>query len=123
MDGKDALIKGIVARQKRENARYERQLQRRLREARSFAATIPPVFRKVDPAIRKIVLFGSLTTGDVKRPDFDIDLAVDSDKYLKLVAWALEQPWPVDVIDLSAVDEHFKREIEAQGMVLYEAER
>lgn len=56
MDQKDALIKSIVARQKRENARHERQLQRRLREARSFAASIPSAFRKVDPAVRKIVL-------------------------------------------------------------------
>lgn len=117
------VITSIVARQKRENARYERELKDRLEEARDFLESVPTALLKLDPTIRKIVLFGSLASGRVRRIDFDIDLAVDGDRYLKIVDWSLRQAFPIDVVDLQGVDEGFAQEVAQNGRILYETKR
>jgi len=119
----DAMLESIVARQKRENARYQREVDARVRKARRFIQSVPAALLRLDPALRRIVLFGSLASGAVNRLGFDIDLAVDSDRYLRIVDWSLDQPWRIDVIDLSAIDEAFIHEIENKGKMLYEAKR
>ena len=116
-------LNAIVERQKRENARHARELDQRVKDARKFIESIPDALRKLDPDMRKIVLFGSLAFGDVRRQGFDIDLAVDSDRYLRIVDWSLSQRWKVDAIDLSAIDSQFADEIGRRGRVLYEADR
>ena len=79
-------------------------------------------FRALDPAIEKIVLFGSLARKDVTSPDFDIDLAVacSKERYLAIVARALDSPFQVDVVDLAVADDRIKASIARDGVVLYE---
>jgi len=79
-------------------------------------------FRALDPAIEKIVLFGSLARKDVTSPDFDIDLAVacSKERYLAIVARALDSPFKVDVVDLAVADDRIKTSIARDGVVLYE---
>lgn len=79
-------------------------------------------FRALDPAIEKIVLFGSLARKDVTSLGFDIDLAVacSKERYLAIVARALGSPFRVDVIDLAAADDRIKASIARDGVVLYE---
>ncbi|MDA8122933.1 MAG: nucleotidyltransferase domain-containing protein [Deltaproteobacteria bacterium] len=79
-------------------------------------------FRALDPAIEKIVLFGSLARKDATSIGFDIDLAVSCSKerYLALVARALDSPFMVDVVDLAVADDRIKSSIARDGVVLYE---
>jgi predicted nucleotidyltransferase len=80
-------------------------------------------FRAVDPVLEKVVLFGSLARREVRSPDFDIDLAVacSKDKYLAIVARALDSPFRVDVVDLATADDRIKASIARDGVVLHEA--
>jgi predicted nucleotidyltransferase len=77
-------------------------------------------FKREDPYIRTIILYGSLATGTPRNPQFDIDLAVDSDRYWELLGIALDQPIPVDLADLPQTSDHIRNRIEAEGLVLYE---
>lgn len=79
-------------------------------------------FRTADPAIGKIILFGSLARDDVSSPDFDIDLAVScsAEAFLTLVAISLDSPFSVDVVDLATADDRIKRAVAQEGVVLYE---
>jgi predicted nucleotidyltransferase len=77
-------------------------------------------FRSADPEIRSIILFGSLASGFLRSPHFDIDLAVDSDHYWDLLGIAMDQPIPVDLADLPRISEHIRSRILAEGKVLYE---
>jgi predicted nucleotidyltransferase len=76
-------------------------------------------FKEEDPHLRAIVLFGSLAAGTPVNPNFDIDLAVDSDKYWELLGIALDQPIPVDLVDLQRAARHIQSRIEAEGRWLY----
>ncbi len=118
-----ACLKEIVATQRKMNVAYDREVAERLRQARAFVETVPAALLKLDRTLRRIVLFGSVATGKAMRADFDIDLAVDSDRYIQIVGWSLRQPWRIDIVDLQAIDEGFAGEIERTGRVLYEAQR
>ncbi len=89
-----------------------------LAEARRLAKR----FAEIDPGLRKVVLFGSLATGDLRGRQPDVDLAVESPHYLRLVAVALDSPFKVDVIDLPNASPVILRAIEQHGRVLYERE-
>ncbi len=94
------------ARERR--SQYERLLPRLVRGC-----------REIDPDIELIVLFGSLaenTFQDVR----DIDIAVRSDKFLKVAAYLLRQEVPIDVVDLDDVYPHIRERILKRGKVLYE---
>jgi predicted nucleotidyltransferase len=113
-----------VARQTNERNRREldalRQRQAdRLRRARDEARRLTEAFRATDPEVDRVVLFGSVATGDVGSHEFDIDLAVRSKEYLRLVSVALDSPFRVDLVDLDAVREAIRRAIERDGRVLY----
>ncbi len=111
-------------------AEYVRRIDRKRREAISlrvieaFAEVerLAGEFRALDPAIEKIVLFGSLARKDVTSLDFDIDLAVacSKERYLTIVARALDSPFKVDVVDLAVADDRIKTSIARDGVVLYE---
>ncbi len=79
-------------------------------------------FAEVDPDLRTVVLFGSLATGNLGNREPDIDLAVDSPQYLRLVAIALDSPFKVDVIDLPNARPVISRAVEHHGRVMYERE-
>jgi len=90
-----------------------------VKRARAFLPELVRTFRAIDPNIGTIVLFGSLAEGTVRGEKFDIDIAVRSDKYLQLVAWALDQTFKIDVIDLNAARPHIAERIRSRGEVLY----
>ncbi len=77
-------------------------------------------FLKIDPNMKRLVLFGSLAEGRANTPHFDIDLAVDSELYMKLVSRALDSEITVDLIDLNNVRPNILAEIERYGKILYE---
>lgn len=89
--------------------------------ARHEVQRLKRVFLTLAPDIEKIILFGSLATGDHFRSGSDIDLAVrcQPEAFLQLVAEALRSPFPVDVIDLSTADARILAAIEQRGEVIY----
>lgn len=108
-----------VRRRERER---RRTISLRVAEALDEADRLAREFRVLDPVIERIVLFGSLARKDATSPDFDIDLAVacSKDKYLAIVARALDSPFKVDVVDLATADDRIQASIARDGMVLYE---
>jgi predicted nucleotidyltransferase len=109
------LAKRALERKERISDRYAR--------AKTFLPELVDSFRMIDPEIKKIVLFGSLAKSVPRREDFDIDVAVRSEKYFSLVAWALKQEWKIDVVDLDELEGTSLDEIESRGITLYEKKR
>jgi predicted nucleotidyltransferase len=101
----------------------EKRIAERAARARAFLPRLTAALREIDPEIEKIVLFGSLAKGTPKSEDFDIDIAVRSSRYLKIVSWALDQEWKIDVADLDSVDRTILHGIEQGGEALYESPR
>jgi predicted nucleotidyltransferase len=111
-------------------AAYQERLQRQkidalaIRKAQALeeVQALAGKFRSLDPGITKIILFGSLARDDVSSLDFDIDLAVScsGERFLALVALALDSPFKVDLVDLSTADSRIKGAIAREGRVLYE---
>jgi len=97
-------------------------LEEKRHDALHEAFLIAEDFVRMDPAIRRILLFGSLARGEALTSEFDIDLAVESspDVFLKLVSRALNSSLKVDVIDLQTADRHIRESIENNCVVLYE---
>ena len=89
-------------------------------EAMAEVERLRRAFLRIDPAARRIVLFGSLAENRVRRIDFDIDLAVSSDRYLALVSAALDSPFRVDCVDLDALPSAYRESIERYGQVIHE---
>ncbi len=111
-------------------AEHQRRLQRQKADAvavlksqaREEIQALVSKFLLLDPTISRIILFGSLARNDVSSPDFDIDLAVScsGERFLTLVAIALNSPFKVDVVDLSTADERIKSAVAREGIVFYE---
>ncbi len=102
-------------------AERKRALKARTDRARDRLASLVQQICDVDPDIRRIVLFGSLSeeTGFSSMTS-DIDVAVDSDRYLEIVARVSDPEVPVDVIDLRTARKAIRHEIDSRGEVLYE---
>ncbi len=96
------------------------EIERRHAAALILIKELIAQFRATDPDIRKIVLFGSLVSDMPTNPEFDIDIAVDSDRYWELLGIALDADFPVDLIDLPRVASHIGARVVEEGMVLYE---
>ncbi len=95
-------------------------MQERLAAARREAERLVEDFRRIDPEIDRVVLFGSLAEGTARSPGFDIDIAVRSARYLQLVSRALSSPFPVDVVDLDLAPAHVRDSILRYGRIMYE---
>ncbi len=109
-----------IARRIRLENRLERRLLRsRLREAHREVSRLVAQFREIDPELQKVVLFGSLAQNSVRSLQFDIDLAVRSEQFLKLVACGLRSPFRVDVVDLEKLPAAVRRSIEEHGKTVY----
>lgn len=109
--------------QRRLTLRQTEALADRKRRAHQEVLTLIGKFREADPTIGAIILFGSLARDDVSSPDFDIDLAVrcSAAGFLAIVCIALDSPFSVDVIDLSAAGDRILASIARDGVTLYEA--
>jgi len=118
----DTRVREIVETARRENQKAEQRTREAVKLARAFLPELVKAFRRIDPDLRLIVLFGSLAEGTVRGEHFDLDIAVRSERYLQLVAWGLDQDYKIDVIDLDAVRPHIAERIRSRGEVLYAAE-
>lgn len=71
----------------------------------------------------EIILFGSRTNGKSRKTS-DIDIAIKSKESPLFVKEILDEDLEtllkVDVVDINTVDKQFKRDILANGIVLYE---
>lgn len=105
---------------RKRNARYQQSLGYRIQEARAFLPALVNAFLSIDPDIDKIVLFGFLARGEPRSLEFDIDVAVRSKRYLKLVSWTLDQKWKIDLVDLDELSDTFLVGVKKTGVVLYE---
>ncbi|MBI1876992.1 MAG: nucleotidyltransferase domain-containing protein [Chloroflexi bacterium] len=121
MTNYDKIARNLLKRDQRE----QQQIERRIEAARIEIDNLLAQFLEIDPALQKVILFGSLAKQIVKSPDFDIDLAVQCspDRFLLLVAAALNSNFKVDVVDLASVSQAFRHLILTDGVVLYEKRR
>jgi predicted nucleotidyltransferase len=115
----DPRLREIVEKARRENRKAKQRRREAVKRARRFLPELVRAFRRIDPDIGTIVLFGSLAEGTVRGEHFDIDIAVRSGRYLQLVAWALDQSFKIDVLDLDAARPHLAERIRSGGEVLY----
>lgn len=112
-------IARIVSAQRRRNSEAAVRRSARLEKARQEARRLARRFVEEDPSTKVVVLYGSVATGEVRTESFDIDLAVDADEYLRLIAVAEESAFRVDVVDLRALPEDSRERILRRGIVLH----
>ncbi|UCF97121.1 MAG: hypothetical protein JSV89_18400 [Spirochaetaceae bacterium] len=110
----------IVANLQRNNELEEQKIREKVKEANEEVQRLVARFLEIDPDIEIIKIFGSLAEGEVFSLNFDIDLAVRSEQYLKLVGCGLKSSFPVDVVDLDHVPDPIQASIEKYGKTLYE---
>lgn len=119
------FLRGIARRRSAEARRAAERAGRLRRERRAAglaeARRLAQRFAAVDPDLRQVVLFGSLATGEVGDRQPDIDLAVESSRYLQLVAIALDSRFKVDVVDLAAARPAIRQAVARRGKVIYDA--
>jgi predicted nucleotidyltransferase len=115
-------ISRIARRIRLQNRLERKRLRSRLREAQREVSRLVAQFREIDPELQKVVLFGSLEQNSVRSLQFDIDLAVRSEQFLKLVACGLRSPFRVDVVDLEKLPVPVRRSIEEHGKTVYAKE-
>ena len=109
-----------MRRRERSGARREEVRQARRAAARAEARRLAQRFAEEDPDLRQVILFGSLATGEIGDREPDIDLAVESARYLSLVAIALDSPFKVDVIDLANARPAILQAVDRDGEVIHE---
>ncbi len=119
MEMEDSLRR-IVEETQRSNRAYEVHLEQLISRVRDEIPGIVDEIKRIDPQLSKIILFGSLATDSVRSEDFDIDLAVSSERIFKIAAWSEDQDLPLDVVDLDTLSPDFRRVVEEEGTVLYE---
>ena len=113
----------IAANLNRQNKLEAKLIKRRIREAEEEVQRLAVEFLEIDPAIEKIILFGSLAEENVFSSHFDIDLAVRSEQYIKLVSCGLNSSFQVDVVDLDYVTAPIRASIEKYGKTVYEKKK
>lgn len=99
----------------------ERQaLRRRARRARQLAEQAAQILKKQFGA-RRVILFGSLASGDFFHQRSDIDLAVQGLKAQDFWrAWAaldqLGAEFEIDLVDIETTPAHLREHIDRQGV-------
>ena len=117
----DPLITGIIKAEKERLVEYQKLLNIRVSKAMDEVRSLTKQFREIDPQLKKVILFGSLAEHTVTSENFDIDLAVESGKYLQIVSIALDSEFKVDVVEIETLPEHLQRRVLDKGQVLYKA--
>ncbi|NCN05421.1 MAG: nucleotidyltransferase domain-containing protein [Spirochaetales bacterium] len=97
-------------------------MEKRVQEAWQEVAALVEVFKTIDPKLKRIVLFGSLSRGTPSNPNFDIDLSFEGDEYYRCVSSSLTSPFSVDLVDYGSVGAHIKEAIDRDGKVIYKWE-
>jgi len=117
-----ALAKAINERNERERVERERLISERIDAAHHEVERLVDEFKRSDPDLRSVVLFGSLARGDVKRLNFDIDLAVRTERFMDLLGIAIDSTFKVDLIDLSTASPYIAESVERDGTVVFDGE-
>ena len=117
------VAEGLRTRERKRSAHLDHMRREWRAAGLAEAHRLTKCFVEADPDLRKVVLFGSLATGDLGHREPDVDLAVDSPQYLRLVSIALDSPFKVDVLDLPNARAVISRAVEHHGKVMYERER
>ena len=126
-DADKARLKRMAERavqdeERRRRARTER-IRSRVAAAWDEVNDLVEQFRAEDIELSRVVLFGSLARDEVLREDFDIDLAVESDRYFELLGIALRSRFHVDLIDLNTAAPHIRDAVNREGVEVYRADR
>ncbi|MCK5735410.1 MAG: hypothetical protein KAH21_02985 [Spirochaetaceae bacterium] len=116
---KDTLISGIIKAEKEQLEKQQKHLENRISKALEEAYRLTEKFLLIDTNLGTVVLFGSLAESRVRSENFDIDLAVKSEKYLQLVSLGLDSDFKVDIVELEALPKSFKERIMKKGRILY----
>ena len=116
------VAEGLTQRARRRSAHLDHMRREWRAAGLAEADRLTKCFVKADPGLRKVVLFGSLATGDLGNREPDVDLAVDSPQYLRLVSIGLDSPFKVDVVDLPNASPVISRAVEHHGRIMYERE-
>jgi len=86
-----------------------------------LAQIVDVIVRHSNP--KKIIIYGSRARGDYK-PTSDIDIAVECDDGKDLIRNVIDDEirtlLKLDIVDMGWVNEKLRREIEEEGMVIYE---
>ena len=115
-------IAQYVASSKRRSRNEELLRKERIEEAWKELKILIDDFISIDPDLRRIVLFGSLATGNVRSSQFDIDLAIEctSSSYMSLVSRTLDSQFDIDLVELPRAPEYLREAIARDGNLLYE---
>ena len=113
-------VQNIVKEIKKENEDERKRIKDKILQAMSEIERLKKDFLEIDPALEKIILFGSLAEGEINSIGFDIDIAVKSKKYYQLVGKALQSEFKVDIIDLDTIHKKIKDNILKTGRIIYE---
>lgn len=113
-------VQNIVKEIKKENEDERKRIKDKIMQAMSEIEKLKKGFLEIDPALEKIILFGSLAVGEINSISFDIDIAVKSKKYYQLVGKALQSEFKVDIIDLDTIHKKIKDNILKTGRIIYE---
>lgn len=122
-DLRTEFISRIISTQNTENARQTRAVAEQRHEMIAEAEALALRFVGAQPAVRRVVLFGSLVFPFRGRASRDIDLWVEgATNPAELERIAADSPFAVDITidapDRSAV----AAQVEKYGKVLYEAQ-
>jgi hypothetical protein len=108
-----------------EGIRAENEAERRRTEERYGAAIVEAgrIARAIagkDPAVERVILFGSLADGVPRNPAFDIDLALDGGDSYRAMDEADGSDFHVDIVDLRLVPPGMRQRILERGIVMAE---
>ncbi len=118
----EALQKAVKLSQKQADEAASLALKQRTQEAIDEVQRLVQEFRRRDPELKRLVLFGSLASGTPSNPNFDIDVSFEGKELYACTAIALNSCFKVDLVDYRSLPEFMRKEIDTHGRILYEAE-
>jgi len=117
----EKLVKAVKREQKRKIQSLPDKIARRKAEAFQEALRLTEEFKRIDPNLEKIVLFGSLARDSVRNLHFDIDLSFVGKELYCCTAIAMDSVFKVDLVDYTTLPHSIQKEIDEQGVVLYDS--
>ena len=104
----------------RNEERRELSKQAKMKVAQREARALTARLVEIDPAVQKVILFGSLARQDCRTEDFDVDLAVvGAQRFGALFAEAEACLLSVDLVEWELLKPQIQAHILEEGLVLY----
>jgi len=116
-----SILDPFIARIKRENESEAKRTEKLHAEAFEEAHRLAHQMGAADPALSKVILFGSALPGRVFRSDSDIDLAVVGGNMACLQRIAERSTFHVDIVSLDDMRAGIREGILREGLVMYVA--